>query len=116
MHRAEVDLDQLVERRVGSPSERNMPAPSCSARELDELLRPPGLLEVAKRLRSTGKSALVAAVLGHMFETVALGDGERGEAVAGELDELVHDALLAEELGEREHEVGRGCADRGADP
>ena len=33
-----------------------------------------------------------------------------GEAVAEELDELVDDAVLAQHLGDREHEVGRGRA------
>src|SRR5207237_4359830 len=48
----------------------------------------------------------------HVRDGRALGDGERGQAVARELDELVDDALLAEELGEREYKVGRGSAHR----
>src|SRR5207302_1166983 len=81
--------------------------------EVDELARPPSLLEVAERLPIDGEERGGRAVLrAHVRDGRALGDGEGREPVARELDELVHDALLAEELGEREHEVGRSRADR----
>ena len=58
---------------------------------------------------STGKSDAVAPNSGDMLESVARSgtDIER-EPAAAELDELVDDAVLAEQLGEREHEVGGG--------
>ena len=37
---------------------------------------------------------------------------ERGQAVAGELDELADDAVRAQHLADDEHEVGRGAAAR----
>ncbi len=37
----------------------------------------------------------------------AIGQWQLRESIAEELDELAHDALLAEHLGDREHEVGR---------
>src|SRR5438445_8159502 len=114
MHRAEVDLDELVERRrrIAIRAEHALRL-RVALYEVDELARSPGLLEVAERLAVDGEERARRAVLGaHVRDGRALGDGERGEAVAGELDELVHDALLAEELGEREHEVRRGRADR----
>src|SRR5437879_11438661 len=114
MHRAEVDLDELIEgrRRVAVRPEHPLRL-RVALDEIDELARPPGLLEVAERLAVDREERARRAVLrAHVRDGRALGDGERREAVAGELDELVHDALLTEELGEREHEVRRGRADR----
>src|SRR5439155_26390401 len=80
--------------------------------EIDELARPPGLLEVAERLAVDGKERRGRAVLGaHVRDGRTLRDGERREPVARELDELVHHAALSEELRKREHKVGRGRAD-----
>jgi hypothetical protein len=46
-----------------------------------------------------------------MFASVARsGSGSADEPVAEELDELADDLLLAEHLGDREHEVGGGGA------
>src|SRR3989454_8774070 len=114
MHRAQVDLDELVDRRRRIAVRAEHPLRlRVALDEVDELLRPPGLLQVAERLAVHREERARRTVLwAHVRDGRALGDGERGEAVAGELDELVHDALLAEELGEREHEVGRGRADR----
>src|SRR5439155_24270717 len=113
-HRSEVNLDKLVERRrrVAVRAEHALRL-RVALDQVDELARPPGLLEVAERLAVDREERRGRAVLGaHVRDGRALGDGERREAIARELDELVHDALLAEELGEREHEVGRGRADR----
>ena len=38
-----------------------------------------------------------------------LASGTRGDALAVELDELADDAVLAQHLGDREHEVGGGA-------
>src|SRR6059058_6004802 len=114
MHRAKVDLDELIERRrrIAVRAEHALRL-RVALDEIDELFRPTGLLEVAERLAVDREERARRAVLGaHVRDGRALGDGERGEAVASELDELVHDALLAEELGEREYEVSRGRADR----
>src|SRR5439155_22910299 len=114
VHRAEVDLDELVERRrrVAVRAEHALRL-RVALDEIDELARAPGLLEVAERLAVDREERARGAVLGaHVRDGRALGDRERRESVAGELDELVDDALLAEELGEREQEVCRGRADR----
>src|SRR5436189_6202268 len=106
MHRAEVDLDQFIERRrrIAVRAEHALRL-RVALDEVNELARPPGLLEVAERLTVDREERARRAVLGaHVRDGRALRDGERGEAVARELDELVHDALLAEELGAREPE------------
>ena len=73
----------------------------------------PRLREIAKRLGVDREERCRRAVLGaHVRDGRSVRDRERGEAVAGELDEFVDDAMLAELLRERQHEVRRGGADR----
>ena len=60
---------------------------------------------------STGKKPHVAPYSGHMFPIVARSaSASDGDARAEVLDELPDDADLAQDLGHREHEVGRGRA------
>jgi hypothetical protein len=81
----------------------------------DLLGRAAGQLEVAERLLVDREDAAGAAELRrHVGDGGAVGERQVGEAVAEELDELVDDALLAQHLGDREHEVGRGRAGRAA--
>ena len=61
--------------------------------------------------RSIGKIAQVEPNSGLMLPIVARSaSGSARHAGAVELDELAHDALLAQQLGDREDEVGRGGA------
>ncbi len=60
---------------------------------------------------SIGKEAAGRAVFGgHVGEGRAVGDRHRVEAGPVEFDELADDALLAQHLGDGQHEVGRGDA------
>ncbi len=82
-----------------------------------------GLDQLALRVRATRESQIVdglrvdgeeahgRAVLGrHVGDGRAVGQRQRGDAGAEELDELPDDALLAQHLRDGEHEVGRGRA------
>ena len=51
-----------------------------------------------------------AELRAHVADGRAVGERQGGDAVAEELDELADDALLAQQLGDREDEVGRGRA------
>jgi hypothetical protein len=70
----------------------------------------PVRFEVAQRLASTGKKPQVAPYSGAMLAIVAgpRAAGSRGRAV--EFDELADHALLAQHLGDGQHEVGGGDA------
>ena len=60
---------------------------------------------------SIGKTAMVEPNSGLMLPIVArLASGTRGDAGAVELDELADHAVLAQHLGDREHQVGGGRA------
>ena len=62
-------------------------------------------------MSSIGKIATVAPYSGHMLPSVTRSAIVRCfESGTEELDELADDALLAQRLGDREHEVGRGRA------
>ncbi len=63
--------------------------------------------EVVERDLVHREDAAGGAVLGrHVADGGPVGERQGGEAGAEELDELAHDALLSEHLGDREHEVG----------
>ncbi len=66
-----------------------------------------GRAQVAQHLVVDREECRSRAVLGrHVRERRAVGQRERREAVAAELDEAPDDAVLAQQLGQREHEVG----------
>ena len=68
-------------------------------------------LEIADRLPVDREQAAGRAVFGrHIGDRRAVGDRHRVEARAEELDEFADDALLAQHLRDRQHEVGRGDA------
>ena len=74
-----------------------------------------GEREVAERLGVDGEVGGRGAVLRtHVGQRRAVGGGERGQAVAEELDEPADDAVGAQHLREREHQVGRRGAGRKA--
>ena len=63
------------------------------------------------RLVVDREEAAGGAVFGrHVADRGAVGERHVGEARAEELDELADHALLAQHLGDGEHEVGRGDA------
>ena len=51
-----------------------------------------------------------AELRAHVADRGAVGQRQRGDALAVELDELADDAVLAQHLGDREHQVGGGRA------
>ena len=64
--------------------------------------------QVAQRLGVDGEEAAGRAVLGrHVGDRRAVGERQRGDARAEELDELPDHALLAQDLGDGQHQVGR---------
>ena len=70
-----------------------------------------GELEIVERHLIDGEEADSRAVFGgHVRDGGAVGHAQCRDAVAEELDELVDDALLAEDLRDGEHEVGGGRA------
>ena len=107
----EVELDDLRVRRLLLGV---VPEPVLLAVRLDErdlVLAAPGEPEVAERLVVDGEEPARRAVLGrHVPDRGPVGERQADEAVAEVLDELPDDAGLAQDLGHREHEVGRGRA------
>ena len=81
---------------------------------LDErhaLLRPAGELEVAQRLGVDREDRAGRAELRrHVADRGPVGQRQRRDAGAVELDEHPHDAALAQHLGHGQHEVGGGRA------
>ncbi|CAB4872705.1 unannotated protein [freshwater metagenome] len=79
--------------------------------ERDCLGRAAGELEVADRLRIDREDRARRAELGaHVAERRAIGERQAGDAGAVELDELADDALGAQHLRDREHEIRGGRA------
>src|SRR6185312_15084321 len=65
-----------------------------------------GEAEVANRFVVNGEEAHGCAVLrSHVSKCRAIGERQRREPVAVELDELADDFLLAKHLGDSEHQV-----------
>ena len=72
---------------------------------------PAGHGEIADRLGVDREEAAGGAVFGsHVADRRAVGERHVGKAGPEELDELAHHALLAQHLGDGQHEVGRGDA------
>ena len=70
-----------------------------------------GGLQIGERLGVDREQAAGRAVFGrHIGDRRAVGDRHRIEARAVELDEFADDALLAQHLGDGQHEIGRGHA------
>ncbi len=70
-----------------------------------------GEAQVAQRLVVDGEDRAGRAVLGaHVPDRRPVGERHGGDAGAVELDELADDAVLAQHLGDREDQVGRGGA------
>ena len=108
-HRREVEVEDLGEHRVGiAVAAEEALLLRVALREVGGVA-PTGEAQVADRLVVHREVRRGRAVLrAHVRERRAVGEGERGEAVAEELDELPHDAVAPEHLREHEDEVGRG--------
>ena len=81
--------------------------------ERDLLLAAAGEAQVVERHVVDREHRGGRAELGaHVADGGAVGERHRGDALAVELDELADHAVLAQHLGDREHDVRRGDAGR----
>ena len=106
----EVELEQLAERRRRRRRRCGTgPAPGSTPRPASHGVAAAGLRAgSAASRRRPGRVAAVAPYSGAMFdERRAVGQRQRRQAVAAELDELADHAVLAQHLGQRQHQVGR---------
>ena len=109
---AEVELQRLgVGRLLGVLVVPEALLAGVGLHELDPLLRAAGELEVAQRLGVDREDRAGRAELRrHVADRRAVGQRQVRDAGPEELDELRHDAVLAQHLRDGEHEVGRGGA------
>ncbi len=109
----EVELDIGVEHRTTA---RLAPQPlllGVALDELDPLFRATGQAQVGKRLVVDREERRRRPELGaHVADRRPVGEGERGQTVAGELDERADHAESPQALRDDEDEVGRGRAAR----
>ncbi len=110
---AEVELEQVAE-KVGSSESGVVEQPllaGVGVDQLDRLGRAPGELEVAQRLGVDREDRAGRAELRrHVADRRPVGEAERLQPGAEELDELGDDAVLAQHLGHGQDQVGRGRA------
>ena len=111
LDQAEIELDRFVvlRRRSGLPEQ---PLRFCVG--LDELhvrRAPACQREVVERHLVDREHRRGRAVLrAHIPERGAIGNRQIRETQPVKLDELAYNAVLAQLFGDRQHEVGRGCA------
>ena len=109
--RGQVELDVL-----GVPGARARVKPETlllgvRLDQRDLLRRAAGEPQVGQRLAVDREDRAGRAELrAHVADRGPVGDRNRGHAVAVELDELADDAVLAEQLGNGQHQVGGGRA------
>jgi hypothetical protein len=110
--RGEVEGQGLLELRVRRvPAAEDPLGNAVGAHQLDEPGRPPGGGEVGQGLLVDREVAHGGTVLRrHVGDGRAVGHGQIVEAPAVELHELAHHALLPEQLGDRQHQIGGGGA------
>ncbi len=112
LHRSQVQLQRV--REDGIRRRLRAEEPLLLAVALDEIdlgRRASRLAQVARASLVHREEAAGGAVLGgHVRDGGPVGERHLGEAGAEELHELLDDALLAEELGHGQHEVGGGHA------
>ena len=111
-HVAEIELESVGEDRVrhvgGKPHPLRL---GIGLDESDALVGAARGLEVGDGLVVDREEAAGGAVFGrHVADGRAVGDRHVGEAGAVEFHELADHALLAQHLGDGEHQVGRGHA------
>ena len=112
LHRRQVQRERVREDGVGRRRRcGRAPAPCSSARPAPTCGGAARAAQVAQRLVVDGEEAAGGAVLRrHVRDGGAVGQAHLAEAGAEELDELLHHALLAQDLGDGEDEVGGGDA------
>ena len=111
-HGGNVEFEHIGEHRVG----RAGGAPHAlglgiGLDQRDAVIGPAGLVEIGDGLRIDREEAAGRAIFRrHIADGGAVGEREVIEARAEELDELADHALLAQHLGDGEHEIGGGDA------
>ena len=112
----EVEVERLGVGRLGlRPVAEEPLLTRVALDQLDVLGGAAGVAQVPQGLAVDGERRRRRAELGrHVRDRRAVGDGERAQAGAEELDELADDAVPAQPLGHREHEVGGRDAARKA--
>ncbi len=110
-HVGEVELDELGEDRLGRRGAEHALRVGIGLDQRDALVAAVRRVEVVDGLVVDREEAAGGAVFGgHVGDGGAVGERQRVEAGAVELDELVHHAELAQHLRHGQHEVGRGAA------
>ena len=111
--RGQVELEPLGVPRLGRRVVPHALGPGVGLHELHLLLGAAGQAQVGQRLVVDREDRAGRAVLGaHVADGGPVGQRDVGDARAVELDELADDAVLAQLLGDRQHEVGGGGAGR----
>ena len=104
----QVELDDLRVRRLVVRVVEEVLLARVGLDEGDPLLWSRGERQVAKRLLVDREEVAGGPALGrHVGDRRAIGDRQADEAAAEELDELADDADAAEDLRDREDEIGR---------
>jgi hypothetical protein len=105
------ELEVLAERRLVSASCQSFCSLGVRLDERELLVAAAGEAQVVDRhvvdREHRGRRAELGA---HVADRGAVGQRHGCHALAVELDELADDAVLAQHLGDREHDVGRGDA------
>ena len=111
---AEVQLEHLAElRRLVAVLAEQALLLRVALDQVDLLAAAAGDVEVAQRLRVDREQGGRRAVLrAHVAQGGAVRNRKARQPVAAELDELLDHAVLAQHLGEGQHQVGRGRAGR----
>ena len=113
LDRREVERDRLV---VDGPDVGVVPEALFLRVRLDQrdqIVGPTGRAQVAQRLVVDREDRARRAVLGrHVADRRPVLERHAADAFAVELDELADHTVLAQQLGDGQHEVGRGRADR----
>ena len=109
LDRAHVELEHVcvvgLRRAVVAPHALRL---GVGLDERDLLLAAAREFEIAQRLFIDREDATGAAVFGrHVGDGGAIGKRQVGKPVTKVFDELLHDAFLAQHLGDGEHEIGR---------
>ena len=109
--RGEVELELLREARLGGRVVPEALLLGVLLHQRQLLLGAAGELEVVDGLLVDREDRDGGAELGaHVADGGAVGQRQRRDAVAVELDELADHTVLAQHLGDGEHQVGRGRA------
>ena len=109
-HLAEIELERIGKDRIGSETGAvGALRPGVGLDQSQPRRLAAGGLEVGQRLAVDREEAAGRAIFrGHIGDRGAIGDRHRIEARAVELDEFADHALLAQHLGDGQHQIGRG--------